>query len=103
MTDLLLQAWVAALIERTKVEWMLGRGKSWKPGEPLKLLFAGYNGTRNTGSDVRVEEILRQVRQVLGAENVELTVTALEFRAYARLFWRRRAGALAGYVSAISL
>ncbi len=45
MMDLLLQAWVAALIERTKVEWMLGRGKSWKPGEPLKLLFAGYNGT----------------------------------------------------------
>src|SRR5580700_8591502 len=79
MTDLLLQAWVAALIERTKVEWMLGRGKSWKPGEPLKLLFAGYNGNRNTGSDVRVEEILRQVRQVLGAKNVELTVTALNF------------------------
>jgi polysaccharide pyruvyl transferase WcaK-like protein len=80
MTDLLLQAWVAALIERTKVEWMLGRGKSWKPGEPLKLLFAGYNGNRNTGSDVRVEEILRQVRQVLGAKNVELTVTALDFK-----------------------
>ena len=64
MTDLLLQAWVAALIERTKLEWMLGRGKAWKPGERLKLLFAGYNGTRNTGSDVRVEEMLRQVRKV---------------------------------------
>jgi len=79
MTDLLLQAWVAALIERTKVEWMLGRGKSWKPGERLKLLFAGYNGNRNTGSDVRVEEMLRQVRQVLGAKNVELTVTVFDF------------------------
>jgi polysaccharide pyruvyl transferase WcaK-like protein len=79
MTDLLLQAWVAALIERTKLEWMLGRGKAWKPGERLKLLFAGYNGTRNTGSDVRVEEMLRQVRQVLGAERVQLTVTALDF------------------------
>jgi len=79
MTDLLLQAWVAALIERTKVEWMLGFGKAWKPGERLKLLFAGYNGTRNTGSDVRVEEMLRQVRQVLGADRVQLTVTALDF------------------------
>jgi polysaccharide pyruvyl transferase WcaK-like protein len=79
MTDLLLQAWVAALIERTKLEWMLGRGKAWKPGERLKLLFAGYNGTRNTGSDVRVEEMLRQVRQVLGADRVQLTVTALDF------------------------
>lgn len=80
MTDLLLQAWVAALIERTKLEWMLGRGKAWKPGERLKLLFAGYNGTRNTGSDVRVEEMLRQVRQVLGADRVQLTVTALDFK-----------------------
>jgi len=79
MTDLFLQAWVAALIERTKIEWMLGRGKTWKPGEPLKLLFAGYNGNRNTGSDVRVEEMLRQVRQVLGAKNVELTVTVFDF------------------------
>jgi polysaccharide pyruvyl transferase WcaK-like protein len=79
MTDLLLEAWVAILIERTKIEWMLGRGKAWKPGERLKLLFAGYNGNRNTGSDVRVEEMLRQVRQVLGAKNVELTVTALNF------------------------
>ena len=70
MMDLLLEAWVAALIERTKLEWMLGAGNAWQPGEPLKLLFAGYNGTRNTGSDVRVEEMLRQVRQVLGAENV---------------------------------
>jgi polysaccharide pyruvyl transferase WcaK-like protein len=79
MTDLMLQAWVAALIERTKLEWMLGRGKAWKPGERLKLLFAGYNGNRNTGSDVRVEEMLRQVRQVLGPHRVSLTVMALDF------------------------
>jgi polysaccharide pyruvyl transferase WcaK-like protein len=79
MTDLMLQAWVAALIERTKLEWMLGRGKAWKPGERLKLIFAGYNGNRNTGSDVRVEEMLRQVRQVLGVDRVQLTVMALDF------------------------
>src|SRR6202162_2714790 len=78
MTDLLLEAWVSGLIEFNKFEWMLGAGEAWKPGAKLKLLFAGYNGTRNTGSDVRVEEILRQVRRILGAENVELSVMACE-------------------------
>ncbi len=66
VTDLLLEAWVSGLVELTKAQWMLGGGTRWHPGEPLKLLFAGYNGTRNTGSDVRVEEMLRQVRHVLG-------------------------------------
>src|SRR5438132_5904865 len=79
MTDLLLQAWVAALIERTKLTWMLGRGKPWRPGQKLKLLFAGYNGTRNTGSDVRVEEMLRQIRHILGAERVEFSVMSQNF------------------------
>jgi polysaccharide pyruvyl transferase WcaK-like protein len=79
MTDLLLEAWVSGLIEFNKFEWMLGAGEAWKPGSKLKLLFAGYNGTRNTGSDVRVEEILRQVRRILGAENVELSVMSQNF------------------------
>src|ERR1700726_1863084 len=74
MTDLILELWVASLIERTKLAWMLGVGDSWEPGQRLKLLCAGYNGTRNTGSDVRVEEMLRQVRRVLGAENLALSV-----------------------------
>ncbi|MGH9594332.1 MAG: hypothetical protein ACRD5L_14665, partial [Bryobacteraceae bacterium] len=80
MTDLLLEAWVSSIIERVKLRWVLGRGVCWKPGEKLKLLFAGYNGTRNTGSDVRVEEMLRQVRQVLGAERVELSVLTQNFQ-----------------------
>ena len=79
MTDLILAAWVSSLIELSKLRWMLGAGRPWQPGEKLKLLFAGYNGTRNTGSDVRVEEMLRQIRHVLGAENVELTVMTQNF------------------------
>jgi len=79
MMDLVLEAWVGSLIELAKVKWMLGAGKSWKPGETLKLLFAGYNGTRNTGSDVRVEEMLRQVRHILGAERIELSVMTQNF------------------------
>src|SRR5690349_24043304 len=58
---------------------MLGLGERWTPGEKLKLLFAGYNGTRNTGSDVRVQEMLRQVRHVLGAENVDFSVMTQDF------------------------
>ena len=79
MMDLVLEAWVAGLIEMSKTEWLLGGGHSWKPGSKLKLLFAGYNGTRNTGSDVRVEEMLRQVRRVLGPENIELSVLTQNF------------------------
>jgi polysaccharide pyruvyl transferase WcaK-like protein len=79
MTDLLLEGWVSSLIELNKFEWMLGAGESWKPGTRLKLLFATYNGTRNTGSDVRVEEILRQVRRILGRENIALSVMSQNF------------------------
>src|SRR5258707_13282390 len=79
MTDFLLVAWVSALIEITRFGWMLGFGKRWTPGERLKLLFAGYNGTRNTGSDVRVQEMLRQVRHVLGAEHVDFSVMTQSF------------------------
>ena len=79
MTDFLLVAWVSALIEIRRVGWMFGLGRRWEPGEKLRLLFAGYNGTRNTGSDVRVQEMLRQVRHVLGAPNVDFSVMTQEF------------------------
>jgi polysaccharide pyruvyl transferase WcaK-like protein len=79
MTDFLLVAWVSFLIEVTRLQWMLGGGKRWHPGGKLKLLFAGYNGTRNTGSDVRVNEMLRQIRHVLGAENVDFSVMTQSF------------------------
>ena len=79
MTDFFLVAWVGLLIEITRLNWMMGGGTRWQPGERLKLLFAGYNGTRNTGSDVRVNEMLRQVRHVLGPENVDFSVMTQNF------------------------
>src|SRR6202522_1558996 len=79
MMDFILEAWVSTSIERAKAGWMLGEGERWRPGEKLKLLFAGYNGTRNMGSDVRVEEMLRQVRHILGAERVDLSVMSQNF------------------------
>ncbi len=79
MMDLFLEAWVSTNIERAKAGWMLGSGKPWQPGEKLKLLFAGYNGTRNMGSDVRVEEMLRQIRHILGADRVTFTAMTFDF------------------------
>jgi polysaccharide pyruvyl transferase WcaK-like protein len=79
MMDAILEAWVSANIERAKARWMLGGNKPWQPGEQLKLLFAGYNGTRNMGSDVRVEEMLRQIRHILGAERVAFSVMSQNF------------------------
>src|SRR2546430_6598302 len=79
MTDFLLVAWVSALIEISRFRWMFGLGERWTAGEKLKLLFAGYNGTRNTGSDVRVQEMLRQAQHVLGAGNVDFSVMTQDF------------------------
>ena len=79
MTDFLLVAWVSALIEIRRFGWMLGLGQRWTPGEKLKLLFAGYNGTRNTGSDVRVQEMLRQVRHILSADKTDFSVMTQSF------------------------
>jgi len=79
MMDLMLEAWVSGIIETKKVQWMMGKREPWQPGEKLKLLFAGYNGTRNTGSDVRVEEMLRQIRRILGPENVDLSMMTFNF------------------------
>lgn len=80
MMDFILESWVGSNIERAKTGWMLGRGKPWQPGEKLKLLFTGYNGTRNTGSDVRPEETLRQLRHILGDENVEFSIMSQNFQ-----------------------
>src|SRR5258705_13423615 len=79
MMDFFLEAWVSGVIEGKKVQWVLGQGQAWHPGEKLKLLFAGYNGTRNTGSDVRVQEMLRLIRHVLGADNTNFSVMSFDF------------------------
>ena len=96
MMDFVLEAWVSAIIESKRASWMMGGGTSWHAGEKLKLLFAGYNGTRNMGSDVRVEEMLRQLRHILGADQVDFSVMTQTFarskatsRTRARFFYPR--------------
>ena len=86
MMDFVLESWVSSIIELKRIAWMMGSGDRWQPGEKLKLLFAGYNGTRNMGSDVRVEEMLRQLRHVLGADKVEFSVMTQSFERSAGYF-----------------
>ena len=37
----------------------IGSYEEWEPGKKLKILLVGYNGARNTGSDVRVAAIVQ--------------------------------------------
>ena len=76
--DLVLQSSMAATIEWSASRYAVDRGDQWQPGEPLKLLFAGYAGSRNTGADVRVEEMIRQVRFLLGDDLADLSILTID-------------------------
>jgi polysaccharide pyruvyl transferase WcaK-like protein len=70
---------MGSLIDAAAVRHALDLGgPRYRPGEPLKLLLAGYSGTRNTGADVRVEEMIRQLRTILGDDEVELSLLTID-------------------------
>lgn len=77
-SDVLLEATMAGFIELAASRYALDPGAQWKPGEPLRLLLAGYAGTRNTGADVRVDEMIRQFRHLFGDEHLELSILTLD-------------------------
>src|SRR6201995_5794884 len=77
--DQLLALWMSRVIENARLKHARHKGVPDQPTDKLKLLFAGYNGTRNTGSDVRVQEMIRQIRHVLGAENTDFSVMTQNF------------------------
>ena len=64
--DRLLQLTMSGLIEAARARHEHSPAPQRADGEPLKLLLAGYVGTRNTGADVRVEEMIRQFRHLFG-------------------------------------
>ncbi len=76
--DRVLMASMASFIEASKSRYALDRGAVWSPGRPLRLLLAGYSGTRNTGADVRVEEMIRQFRHLLGDDHVDLSILTID-------------------------
>ncbi len=67
------------------------------PGEPVRVLLAGYFGARNTGSDMRSSEIVRHMRRLLGAENVLFTALSLTDDLPPQLFPDVRAAPLTGF------
>lgn len=75
--DVALQKLMDGFIYLTKKKSQI-HSNQWKPGEPLKILFAGYAGARNTGGDVRVEEMIRQIRHILGDENTDLSILTID-------------------------
>ena len=48
------------------------------PGKPIKILLVGYNGARNTGSDVRTAAIARQLKTLFGPDEIRITVMTLD-------------------------
>lgn len=76
--DLGLQAAMAGAIEAARLRYPLDPGAQYQPGQPLKLMFVGYAGTRNTGADVRVEEMVRQFRHLIGDHQADLSILTLD-------------------------
>ncbi|MEZ6187436.1 MAG: polysaccharide pyruvyl transferase family protein [Planctomycetota bacterium] len=87
LADLALEAATLAAVEAARVRHAVSdREASWRPGEALKLLLVGYLGTRNTGADVRVAEMIRQIRWILGEDRVDLTALTSDARLSAGYF-----------------
>jgi polysaccharide pyruvyl transferase WcaK-like protein len=76
--DRVLMTAMAGHIEMAKSRYALDRGAVWRPSEPLRILLAGYSGTRNTGADVRVEEMIRQFRHLFGDEHLDLSMLTID-------------------------
>ncbi|MEM6960419.1 MAG: hypothetical protein AAF550_01600 [Myxococcota bacterium] len=76
--DRALMGSMAALIELAKRRYPIDPGAQWRPGTALRLLLAGYSGTRNTGADVRVEEMIRQFRHLFGDDHLELSLLTID-------------------------
>ena len=56
----------------------IGNYDEWNAGKTFRILLAGYNGARNTGSDVRVAAIARQFNELYGREHVQISVLTLD-------------------------
>ncbi len=50
----------------------------WHPGQPVKVLLVGYNGARNTGSDVRVADLARRLAEAFDPGEIDLSVMTLD-------------------------
>ncbi|WP_413206102.1 polysaccharide pyruvyl transferase family protein [Rhodospirillum sp. A1_3_36] len=58
----------------------------WQPGQKLKILLITYSGAGNIGADIRVSEIVRQLRSLYGEDHLELSLLSPDRRADQELF-----------------
>jgi polysaccharide pyruvyl transferase WcaK-like protein len=63
-----------------------GAGQRDRGDGPVRLLLVGYSGAGNTGADVRVLEIIRQVHAIFGRDQVEMGVVLVRKTDIATLF-----------------
>lgn len=88
LTDAALEAAMWSAVEAARLRHAMDpeAEDTWRVGDPLKLLLVGYLGTRNTGADVRVAEMIRQLRTIVGDERLELSVLTSDARLSAGYF-----------------
>jgi polysaccharide pyruvyl transferase WcaK-like protein len=72
-------------------------GSRWSPGQPLRILLAGYLGG-NVGAEMRSLEIIRHIQHVAGIENVSFTAIFTGDRVRSDFASRTKISRLAGYV-----
>jgi polysaccharide pyruvyl transferase WcaK-like protein len=53
------------------------RPATWPTGDPVRLLLVGYSGAHNIGADIRVAELVRQLRHVFGPERIDFELLAI--------------------------
>jgi len=56
----------------------IGKYDEWTPDKKIKILLVGYNGVRNTGSDVRVVEMARQLADLFGKDRIQITIMTMD-------------------------
>lgn len=78
MLDAWMMEWMGRTIDRARTAERDRRHCQRQSSDKLKLLFAGYNGAYNMGADVRVEEMIRQLRHLLGERRLAASVFRYE-------------------------
>ena len=68
------------MVKLFKSKLLLQTPKEWKPGTPYRIVVLSFVGARNTGADVRGHEIVRQRKKIFKSENVQITVTTLDYQ-----------------------
>ncbi len=62
------------LIRILQIKNFFIKSEKWIPGQPLKLLLIGHTGMSNVGTDVRIEELVRQLNTIFQDRPIDFTI-----------------------------